>query len=99
MHLNDYEAFKKVLPSKVFEYGAVGKPILAGVSGFSREFINKHVPNAVVFKPCDHNNAMEAILKVQNFSKLNPPDQFIKKFNRSKIMDDMSYSIKNNLFK
>ena len=33
LHLNDYDAFKKVLPSKLFEYAALGKPIWAGVSG------------------------------------------------------------------
>ena len=32
LHLNDYPAFEKVLPSKIFEYAALGKPILAGVT-------------------------------------------------------------------
>ncbi len=27
LHLNSYDAFKKVLPSKIFEYAALGKPI------------------------------------------------------------------------
>ena len=31
LHLNDLEAFKKVLPSKLFEYAAFDKPIVAGV--------------------------------------------------------------------
>jgi hypothetical protein len=29
LHLGNYEAFCKVLPSKIFEYGALGKPIWA----------------------------------------------------------------------
>ena len=33
LHLNDYEAFKKVLPSKIFECGATKKPVIAGVDG------------------------------------------------------------------
>jgi glycosyltransferase involved in cell wall biosynthesis len=39
LHLNDYPAFQKVLPSKLFEYGALGKPVWAGVSGYAAEFI------------------------------------------------------------
>ena len=35
LHLNNHKAFKKVLPSKIFEYAALGKPILAGVSGYA----------------------------------------------------------------
>ena len=38
LHLNDYAAFRKVLPSKIFEYAATGKPILAGVAGYMQNF-------------------------------------------------------------
>ena len=31
LHLNSIKAFEKVLPSKIFEYAASNKPILAGV--------------------------------------------------------------------
>lgn len=54
LHLNDCAAFEKVLPSKIFEYAATGKPIIAGVSGFPGKFISENVENAAVFKPCDH---------------------------------------------
>jgi glycosyltransferase involved in cell wall biosynthesis len=53
LHLNDFDAFKKVLPSKIFEYGALGKPVWAGVSGFPAEFIKENLSNAAVFPPCD----------------------------------------------
>ena len=53
LHLNAYSAFYKVLPSKIFEYGATGKPILAGVAGYPREFIEANLDNAVTFEPCD----------------------------------------------
>ena len=33
LHLGAVPAFEKVLPSKLFEYAALGKPILAGVAG------------------------------------------------------------------
>ena len=38
LHLGRHPAFEKVLPSKLFEYAALGKPILAGVSGCARHF-------------------------------------------------------------
>lgn len=53
MHLNDLNAFQKVLPSKVFEYGAIGKPILAGVSGHAAAFCHENLPDAIVFEPLD----------------------------------------------
>jgi glycosyltransferase involved in cell wall biosynthesis len=53
LHLNDYAAFEKVLPSKLFEYAAMGKPLLAGVSGFAAEFVRSEITNAAVFDPCD----------------------------------------------
>lgn len=61
LHLNDYPAFRKVLPSKVFEYAAMGKPILAGVAGYAAEFVRSEVPNAAVFDPCDLEGAVRAL--------------------------------------
>jgi len=91
LHLNDYPAFKKVLPSKIFEYAALGKPIWAGVSGFSAEFLNREVENCAVFYPADAEGAMDS------FSRLNLKDidrtQFVEKFSRKKIMSDMAKDI------
>jgi glycosyltransferase involved in cell wall biosynthesis len=53
VHLNDWDACQRVLPSKLFEYGATDKPILAGVSGYAASFIHDHLPNTLVFKPTD----------------------------------------------
>ncbi|MBF9022626.1 glycosyltransferase [Rhodobacterales bacterium FZCC0069] len=53
LHLNDYPAFQKVLPSKIFEYAATGKPILAGVSGHAAQFLREQVPGVEIFSPCD----------------------------------------------
>ena len=53
LHLNRYKAFQKVLPSKIFEYAATKKPMLAGVSGYAAEFLREQVPGAEVFAPCD----------------------------------------------
>jgi glycosyltransferase involved in cell wall biosynthesis len=53
LHLNDYDAFRRVLPSKIFEYAATGKPIWAGVAGYAAQFLRTHVENVEVFAPCD----------------------------------------------
>lgn len=60
LHLNDYEAFTTVLPSKLFEYAALGKPIWAGVAGYPACFIRSEITNAAVFHPCDVGQAIAA---------------------------------------
>ncbi len=91
LHLNDYDAFKKVLPSKVFEYAALGKPIWAGVAGFAAKFINSEIENAQVFEPCNSNQGLETFqqLKVEH----TPRKDFIDKYKRSSIMKDMAKDI------
>ena len=89
LHLNDYSAFKKVLPSKIFEYGALNKPILAGVGGYAADFIRNELDGAEVFKPCDVDMAVEAF----NQLKARPTthrEQFISKYSRNKIMNQMA---------
>lgn len=87
LHLNDYEAFKKVLPSKLFEYGATGKPIWAGVGGYAAEFVSKELSNAVVFNP---GNVVEA-MRVFDTLTLESIERtaFIEKYQRKNIMRSM----------
>jgi glycosyltransferase involved in cell wall biosynthesis len=91
LHLNDYDAFKKVLPSKLFEYAALGKPILAGVAGYAAEFVKTEISNAAVFSPCDENGAQDALatLSLQSVRR----DAFIEKYARHNIMRDMARDI------
>lgn len=92
LHLNDYEAFKKVLPSKIFEYAAMGKPVWAGVSGYPAEFIAAEVLNSAVFKPCDVEGAVAAFqrLELRDADRIN----FIRKFSRTNIMLAMAADIR-----
>jgi len=91
LHLNDCPAFKKVLPSKLFEYAAFNKPIFAGLSGYSADFVNAEISDCQVFMPCDIDDA------VQKFDKLNlvvePRIEFTKKFRRENIMTMMAANI------
>jgi glycosyltransferase involved in cell wall biosynthesis len=88
LHLNDYAAFYKVLPSKLFEYAASGKPIWAGVSGYAAKFIQSEISNAAIFSPC---NIFEA---EHSFSSLNlvcePRPDFIQKYKRQQTMHSMA---------
>jgi len=61
LHLNDAPALERVLPSKIFEYAATGKPVVAGARGYARSFIQAEVSNAVVFDPCDSDGLVDAI--------------------------------------
>lgn len=87
LHLNDYPAFEKVIPSKIFEYAAVGKPILAGVKGYPKTFIESEVSNANTFDPCNDVSA-EAAIKGLALS-ITDREEFVKKFGREKIMKDL----------
>jgi len=88
LHLNDYDAFHNVLPSKIFEYAAMGKPIWAGVAGFSREFIQSEIDNAVVFDPCNVKQAIDSFAKLTLETRHR--EHFVKKYQREHIMRDMA---------
>lgn len=95
LHLNDYEAFKKVLPSKIFELGAYDKPIIAGVAGFANQFIAEHIPNKILFLPGDVRDMVDQLSKYtyQNLHR----EEFLKKFKREAVNQAMSASILNEL--
>jgi len=96
LHLNDYPAFRKVLPSKIFELATFNKPILAGVSGFSAQFIKDEISNSFVFNPCDSESLVNHLLNFKVNSNIERSD-FIEKFKRSKINENMATSILNYL--
>jgi len=91
LHLNDYPAFRKVLPSKLFEYAAMGKPILAGVAGYAEDFVKDEIDNAAVFAPCDAEQAEIAFVSLGGGVK--PRTEFLQKFSRKRIMRDMAADI------
>ena len=91
LHLNDCEAFRKVLPSKIFEYAALGKPVWAGVSGFAAEFIKAEIDNAVVFEPC---NVDDAVRSFESLAIMDTPrPDFVSRFARSNISRRMALDI------
>lgn len=83
VHLNDYDAFRYVLPSKIFEYGASGKPVLAGVKGYCREFVQEHIQNSAVFAPCDVHGLQRALKELD--LTIEPRPRFVERFSRRNI--------------
>jgi glycosyltransferase involved in cell wall biosynthesis len=91
LHLGDYDAFRKVLPSKVFEYAAVGKPVLAGVAGYAARFITEEIRNAAVFAPGDASGAVRAFESLQ--LTLTPRTEFVARYARANIAREMADDI------
>jgi UDP-N-acetylglucosamine:LPS N-acetylglucosamine transferase len=91
LHLNDLPAFKRVLPSKIFEYAAIGRPIIAGLSGYSANFIKENIPYALIFNPGDSNGAIEKLLESDNITiSKNEVEMFVSKYSRKSLMNDMA---------
>lgn len=90
LHLNAIPAFERVIPSKIFEYGATDKPVLAGVAGYPASFIRNNLPDAHVFAPCD----VDALVTVLREQTPGPDretrDAFIQRFRREVIMERLA---------
>ena len=91
LHLGAFEAFKKVLPSKVFEYGALGKPILAGVAGYAAEFLDAEIENSAVFTPCDIEGGVRAFEALDLSDR--PRPEFVRRYSRTSIMRKMAADV------
>jgi glycosyltransferase involved in cell wall biosynthesis len=91
LHLNDYKAFEKVLPSKIFEYAAFDKPIIAGVGGYAYKFLEQNVSNVILFSPSNASEMIDKlnVYKYENHTRI----EFIKKFKRVNIDKEMAKSI------
>ena len=93
LHLNDYKAFRKVLPSKIFEYAATGKPILAGVGGYAADFLHEQVPGVVVFEPCDVEAMQAGLQRLLGGPRIIDRTEFCSRYLRKNIMHNMANDI------
>lgn len=91
LHLNNHKAFEKVLPSKLFEYAAMNKPIWAGLAGYSARFVETEISNCALFSPSDIDQAVSSFDDLC-FSVV-PRREFINKFRRNNIMAKMALDI------
>ncbi len=94
LHLNNISAFKRVLPSKIFEYAALGRPIVAGLNGYSAEFMRQNIPHALIFPPGDPKGAVKCILDSTNIKvSRNIVNEFVSKYLRVSIMDELTHEL------
>src|SRR5690625_1322372 len=71
IHLNNLPAFKKVLPSKVFELATFTKPLIAGVDGYAAEFIRHEIDTSIIFEPSNVDYL------VKQATKYNDEDRYV----------------------
>src|SRR5690606_38913723 len=91
VHLNDYKAFEKVLPSKLFELATFPKPIIAGVGGYAKSFVKENLENTILFEPC---NVDDFIEKMNSYSyQIIYREDFIQKYKRHQVNKNMAESI------
>lgn len=91
LHLNDYVAFERVIPSKLFEYGGTNLPIIAGVAGFAAQFVKQHLTNFILFTPCSVTEMVEKIKSTPY--KTETREVFTSKYSRMKVSRELSASI------
>ena len=91
LHLNNVPAFERVIPSKIFEYAASLKPIVAGLSGYPAKFLKTNVPDALVFDPC----AVNQLTRILTDSDLRVCErsEFIQAYRRVLIMGSLADKI------
>lgn len=91
VHLNDYDAFKKVLPSKIFELACFSQPMIAGVGGYAHSFVQRNVENSILFTPCNVNELVE---KFHSYTyKKERRESFISQFKRDAINQALAQSM------
>ncbi|MAP80972.1 MAG: glycosyltransferase WbuB [Aequorivita sp.] len=94
-HLNNYTAFEKVLPSKLFELATFSKPLIAGIGGFSANFVRKNIENSILFEPCNVNQFVEK-LTTYKYKEVYR-ENFIEKYKRSEVNKNMAQTMLNYL--
>lgn len=93
LHLNAYKAFHKVLPSKIFEYAATSKPMLAGVGGYAADFLLDNVPGVEVFAPCDSDAMQAGLQRLLSGPRMIDRAEFCSLHLRENIMKQMAGDI------
>lgn len=91
LQLGDFPALTTVIPSKLFEYAALGKPIWAGVAGFTATFVKAEISNSAVFHPCDAEEALRVFddLLIQE----SPRTEFCQKYSRAKLSHLLAHEL------
>tara|TARA_Y100001954_G_C15824055_1_gene611406 strand:+ start:5096 stop:6304 length:1209 start_codon:yes stop_codon:yes gene_type:complete len=95
MQVDDKLAFKRVIPSKLFEYSSFNKPILALIDGYCKTFIEENLSHSYVVGQKNFTDVVKVIKKMdlQKIQKSINRDNFKKKYSRKNINKLMAKSI------
>lgn len=91
LHVGELPAFARVLPSKIFEYAATGKPIIAGVGVTAARFLRDNVSSTYFFKQGQSRSLTEAV-NTMDWS-IADRSAFVKKFLRRDLMKKLALQI------
>lgn len=91
VHLNSFKSLHRVMPSKLFEYAATGKPVLAGVSGYAARFIAANIANAAVFEPRDVEGAVKGLSGLRLITLHR--EAFMENYSRLHIQKRMAHDV------
>ena len=80
------DAFKKVIPSKLFEYGSTSKPILAGLHGYSADFAKQNIAGVFIFEPENFEQMCSSFDRIRSSNEVYLRQDFVEKYARQKIM-------------
>ena len=69
VHLRKSKTFETVMPSKIFETAAMARPIILGVKGFARDFVEK-VGCGLCIEPENERELLEAALRLADDTEL-----------------------------
>lgn len=95
VHLSKLDICKHVLPSKLFDYGATDKPILAGVAGFAASFVREHLTNYILFAPGDTESMVNQLRTTPYRTEIRT--EFRTRFQRKTISQAMARQIRQML--
>lgn len=91
VHLNNFKAFEKVLPSKLFELATFPKPLIAGLTGFAGNFVKNNFENIILFDPCDVDSLIQQ-LDSYTYKQVRRT-AIMEKFKRETVNREMAESI------
>ena len=99
INLKKSETFKTVIPSKIFESCAMGKPILLGVDGEARRMIESY-PAGLYFEPENENDFLEKLYKIKTDKDLylnmtRGCKQLAEDYDRVKLANNMAALLEN----
>lgn len=95
LHLNTLTVCQHVLPSKLFEYGATDKPIIAGVTGYAAAFVRDYLPNTIIFDPGDVSDLVQQLREKPYYTQDRP--NFRRQFERRAINQRLAKQILSSL--